>query len=57
MNQQSTNLKNEDLQLNVQNIPKKYVNVYVKNEAFLFVYFVIPLRNTKLMMYMDILES
>lgn len=37
MNQQSTNLKNEDLQLNVQNISKKYVNVYVKNEAFLFV--------------------
>lgn len=30
-------LKSEDLQLNVQNIPKKYVNVYVKNEAFLFV--------------------
>lgn len=30
-------LKSEDLQLNVQNISKKYVNVYVKNEAFLFV--------------------
>ncbi|XP_065926377.1 uncharacterized protein [Magallana gigas] len=46
-----------ELFLNVKNIPQKYVTNTVNDATFLFVNSVFPLRNTKLMMYGDILKS